>query len=80
MKSPFNKYIYIGFLLLGAFQVFVSKEYSQAASSIGIGLVFDPFDQEKKWKDRPFWQKAVLFIHLAVVAALFGFSIAINDK
>ena len=80
MKTPFNKFIYIGFLLLGAYQLLFTKDYMQAVSSFGIGLAFDPFDQEKKWNDRPTWQKAVLIIHLALVAGLFGYAIGLNDK
>ena len=80
MKSPFNKFLYIGFLLLGLFQVFFSKDYMQATASLGIALAFDPFNQEEKWNDRPTWQKAVLIIHLALVAGLFGFGIGMNDK
>jgi hypothetical protein len=52
----------------------------QATASLGIGLAFDPFDQEQKWNDRPTWQKAVLIIHLALVAAMFGLGIGLNDK
>lgn len=51
-----------------------------AASSLGIALAFDPFDTEQKWNDRPTWQKAVLIIHLAFVAAMFGFGIGLNDR
>ena len=80
MKTPFNKFLYIGFLLLGLYQAIFSKDYIQAASSLGIGLAFDPFDTEQKWNDRPTWQKAVLIIHLALVAAMFGFGIGLNDK
>ena len=80
MKSPFNKFLYIGFLLLGLFQVFFSNDYMQATASLGIALAFDPFNQEEKWNDRPTWQKAVLIIHLALVAGLFGFGIGMNDK
>jgi mannose/fructose/N-acetylgalactosamine-specific phosphotransferase system component IIC len=80
MKSPFNKFLYIGFLLLGLFQAFFSKDYMQATASLGIALAFDPFNQEEKWNDRPTWQKAVLIIHLALVAGLFGFGIGMNDK
>lgn len=77
MKTPFNKFLYIGFLLLGLFQAFFSKDFIQAASSLGIALAFDPFDTEQKWNDRPIWQKVVLFIHLALVAAMFGFGIGV---
>ena len=80
MNTPFSKYLYIGFLLLGLFQAFFSKDYMQASASLGIGLAFDPFNQEQKWNDRPFWQKAVLIFHLALVAAMFGFGIGLNDK
>ena len=79
MKTPFNKFLYTGFLLLGLFQAIFSKDYIQAASSMGIGLAFDPFDQNQTWKDRPMWQKAVLIIHLAVVAGLFGYEVGGSD-
>ena len=80
MKTPFNKFLYIGFLLLGLFQTFFSKDYIQATASLGIALAFDPFDQEQKWNERPMWQKAVLIIHLGLVSAMFGFGIGLNDK
>jgi hypothetical protein len=80
MKTPFNKFLYIGFLLLGLFQAFFSKDYMQAAASLGIALAFDPFDPEQKWNDRPKWQKAVLIFHLGLVAAMFGFGVGLNDK
>ena len=70
MKSPFNRILYVGFVLLGIYQATLSKDYMQAAASLGIALAFDPFDQAQKWQNRPLWQKAVLLIHLAVVAVL----------
>jgi hypothetical protein len=80
MKTPFNKFLYIGFIIMGLYQTFFTKDYMQAAASMGIGLAFDPFDTEQKWNDRPTWQKAVLIIHLAAVAALFGYGVGLNDK
>ena len=80
MNSSFNKFLYIGFLLLGLYQAAISKDYIQAAASLGIGMAFDPFNPEQKWNDRPTWQKVVLIIHLALVAAMFGFGIGLNDK
>lgn len=80
MKTPFNKFLYIGFILLGTYQALYSKDYIQAASSLGIGMAFDPFNIDQKWNDRPMWQKVVLVVHLAIVAALFGFGIGLNDK
>lgn len=75
MKTPVNKFIYIGFLLLGFYQAIFTKEYMQSAASLGIGMAFDPFDTEQKWSDRPAWQKAVLLIHLAIVAGMFGYGL-----
>ena len=80
MKSPFNKFLYIGFLALGLFQAFFSKDFMQAAASMGIALAFDPFDPEQNWKDKPVWQKLVLIVHLSLVAAMFGFGIGLEDK
>lgn len=80
MKTPVNKFLNIGFLLLGLFQAFFSKDYIQAAASFGIGLAFDPFNPEQRWNDRPTWQKAVLIIQLALVVAMFGLGIGLNDK
>ena len=80
MKTSFNKFLYIGFVLVGIFQALFSKEYMQAVSSFGIALAFDPFDQEQKWNDRPTWQKTVLIVHLGLVAAVFGFAVGLNDK
>jgi tellurite resistance protein TehA-like permease len=80
MKTSFNKFLYIGFLLLGLYYAIFSKDYMQAAASLGIGLAFDPFNTEQKWNDRPKWQRAVLIFHLALVAAMFGLGIGLNDK
>jgi len=80
MKTPFNKYLYVGFLLLGIYQAIFTNDYMQATASLGIGLAFDPFNLEQKWNERPTWQKVVLLLHLAFVAALFGLGIGLNDK
>ncbi len=80
MKTPFNKFLYVGFLALGLYQALQNKDYIQAASSMGIGLAFDPFNPDQKWNNRPTWQKAVLITHLALVAAMFGFGMGLNDK
>mgnify|MGYP000724998572 FL=1 len=80
MKTPFNKFLYIGFLLLGIYQSVFAKDYMQAASSFGIGMAFDPFDPEQKWNERPTWQKVVLVIHLGITAAMFGLGIGLDSK
>jgi hypothetical protein len=54
-------------------------DYLTAAYSLGFALAFNPFDPEQKWTDRPFWQKGVLLIHRALVEALFGLGLGLND-
>ena len=40
MKTPFNRYLSAGFLLLALYQTFFNKDYMSAAASFGIGLAF----------------------------------------
>lgn len=80
MNTKFNKFLYNGFLLLGFYQAFHTKDYMQATASFGIGQAFDPFNPEQKWNDCPNWQKVILIVHLATTAAMFGFGIGLNDK
>ena len=79
MKSSFNKYLYIGFVLLGLYELWVKKSALEAATQLGIALIFDPFDQNQPWKERPQWQKAILIIHLALMGGLFGYEVGYKD-
>jgi hypothetical protein len=79
MKSSFNKYLYIGFVLLGLYELWVKKSALEAATQLGIALIFDPFDQNQPWKERPQWQKAILIIHLAFMGGLFGYEVGYKD-
>ena len=79
MKAPFNKYLYLGFVLFGLYELFVKHSALEAATQFGIALIFDPFDTEQPWKERPMWQKGVLIFHLAVVAGLFGYEVGYSD-
>ena len=80
MKTSFNKFIYIGFILFGIYEIVVKQSVSEAIPFMGIALAFDPFDQTQPWKERPTWQKAILIVHLAVVAGLFGYMVGAEDS
>ncbi len=80
MKTSFNKYIYIGFILFGIYEMVFRHSPGDAATYMGIALAFDPFDQSQPWKQRPNWQKVVLIIHLAVVAGLLGYMVGAGDS
>jgi amino acid transporter len=75
MKTSFNKFIYIGFILFGIYELLVLHSIGDATTYFGIALAFDPFNQEQPWKERPIWQKIVLLIHLTIVIALIGYII-----
>lgn len=59
MNTPFNKFLFFGFLLLGIYQPIFTRDYIQSASLLGIGLAFDPSDSEQKWSERPTRQKTI---------------------
>jgi hypothetical protein len=71
--------MYILFLMIAAYEIIFKKDYVQAASQLGIALIFDPFNQQISWSNRPVWQRAWLIINLAITAALLGFGIGLND-
>jgi hypothetical protein len=79
MKTSFNKFLYIGFVVMGFVQLLTNHALTEAATQFGIALAFDPFDQSQPWKERPTWQKAVLVIHLAFVVCLFGYEVGSSD-
>ncbi|MFD3274753.1 hypothetical protein [Aquirufa echingensis] len=79
MKTSFNKFLYIGFVVMGFVQLLTNHALTEAATQFGIALAFDPFDQSQPWKERPTWQKAVLVIHLAFVVGLFGYEVGSSD-
>jgi hypothetical protein len=79
MKAPFNKYLYVGFVLFGLYELFIQHSVLEAATQFGIALIFDPFNAEQPWKERPTWQKGVLVLHLAAVAVLFGYEVGSSD-
>lgn len=61
---------YVLFVLLSVYNA-VTGDWSDAASTLGIGLIFDPF-ASAKWEERKGWQKAWLLVHLLIVLALFA--------
>ena len=81
MKSLLiNRILYICFLILGFYQLLVSKDYFQASGSFGIGLAFDPFYHEIPWAQRTMIQKSIPIIQLAMCAACLGLGFGMNDR
>jgi hypothetical protein len=68
-SKKFNRILYVGFIIMAAYFVFISKDYGSALSNAGIALAFDPFDQQVKWNDRPLYQRVWLIVHVTLVLA-----------
>ena len=66
---PFVRILYGAFVALGVYYL-LRKDISEAMSAFGIGLIFDPFDQNVKWNDRPAYQRVWLIVHLSIVLGL----------
>ena len=70
ISSAFNRWLYGGLVVLGIYFL-IRGEFMNAASNLGIALIFDPFDPAVKWNDRKLYQRIWLFVHVAIVLALF---------
>lgn len=78
LSKVFYRIAYTLFVLLAVYQIVINKDYIEAATNLGIGLIFDPFNPKVSWQDRPLWQRAWLIIHLALAAALFGYGVSVD--
>lgn len=77
LSQVFYRIAYTLFMLLALYQIIINKDYIEAATNMGIGLIFDPFNPKVSWTDRPVWQRAWLIVHLAMAAALFGYVVGV---
>lgn len=59
-------------LLLGLWQTF-SQGISESISTIGIALIFDPFNASRAWGEKRLWQRMWLIAHLSLTFILLGF-------
>jgi hypothetical protein len=66
----FNRIAYGVSILLGVYILFISKDLSQAMGTLGIALIFDPFDPKVSFDKRSFYQRAWLIIHAICILIL----------
>jgi hypothetical protein len=63
----FSKALYIAFTILGVLYLIFGSDKVHAVSQLGIALIFDPFNQNQPFSQRPLYQKVWLFVHVGVV-------------
>jgi H+/Cl- antiporter ClcA len=68
----FNRFAYAAFTLMGILYWFFGSDKSLAVSQMGIALIFDPFNPDQPFGQRPLYQKVWLFVHLGLVLGGFG--------
>lgn len=78
-STRFNRILYGMFILLAIYQSVISLNFIEAATAMGIALIFDPFNPQQPWNERPIWQRVWLILHLAIAAGLLGFAMGWND-
>ena len=65
-----NKWTYITFILISIVFICI-KDFSNAFIFGGLALAFDPFDQNRKFQDRPKYQQFTLYVHTLVLVLAF---------
>ena len=69
--KSFNRILYTGFVIITLFYLLFSKNIPDAVASLGIALIFDPFNPQQPWAKRPLYQRIWLIVHVSIV--LLGF-------
>lgn len=64
--QQFIKVGYVLFIVLAIYHLLINKNLIDCAMNLGIALIFDPFDQNVSWNNRPKWQRAWLIVHVLI--------------
>jgi len=75
-RAGWNTWAYVIFTMLGLGRLLFNNQGETATIFLGAALIFDPFDRKVKWADRPYYQKAVLLIHLLLFFTVFIFMLS----
>ena len=69
-KQPIFVYsMAYGMFLLLVIYYFIRGDVENATINMSIALIFDPFDANIKWQDRPLYQRVWLLLHLFLAFA-----------
>ena len=70
MKTKINRPLYLLFIIVGLLSL-IMQQYMATVSLLGLGILFDPFDANQSWSEKPFWQKVVFLTQGTIVIGLF---------
>jgi cytochrome b561 len=70
MKTKINRLLYLLFIIVGVSSL-IMQMYMTTISLLGLSILFDPFDANQSWREKPFWQKAVFITQGTIVIGLF---------
>lgn len=68
--QQFIKVGYVLFIVLAIYHLLINKNLIDCAMNLGIALVFDPFDQNVSWNNRPKWQRTWLIVHVLIALSV----------
>jgi|APGre2960657404_1045060.scaffolds.fasta_scaffold257806_2 hypothetical protein len=73
--QQFIKVGYVLFIVLAIYHLLINKNLIDCAMNLGIALVFDPFDQNVSWNNRPKWQRTWLIVHVLIALSVLIFGL-----
>lgn len=73
--QQFIKVGYVLFIVLAIYHLLINKNLIDCAMNLGIALIFDPFDQNVSWNNRPKWQKTWLIVHVLIALSVLIFGV-----
>lgn len=73
--QQFIKVGYVLFIVLAIYHLLINKNLIDCAMNLGIALIFDPFDQNVSWSNRPKWQRTWLIVHVLIALSVLIFGV-----
>jgi len=73
--QQFIKVGYVLFIVLAIYHLLINKNLIDCAMNLGIALIFDPFDQNVSWNNRPKWQRTWLIVHVLIALSVLIFGV-----
>lgn len=73
--QQFIKVGYALFVILAIYHLLINKNVIDCATNLGIALIFNPFNHQVSWNNRPKWQRTWLIVHVLIVITVLVFGL-----